>query len=277
MAVADITEWTQLDVTQKGGVVYAVLNHPDTRNPWNSKLNEEIDRLLEAATDDPSVKVVAVRGDGPVFTSGADLKEVAERFVTTGKFVPEARRRLPGLPRAWYFPKPLIAGVHGFVGPEGLHFLTFCDFVIAAEGTRFSYEHSRIGTGWPTGEPLAFYFPIRVFKKLLMMGGWFDAQTAHDLHFVQRVVAPADLVTELGSWAQDLEMIPSEGIRAAKLGIHRQYEAMGVAAIELTKERGGGGDLTPEDAAFFRTVHERGVRAALAGRDADFNQDIAKI
>ncbi|TQC43161.1 enoyl-CoA hydratase/isomerase family protein [Rhodococcus sp. WS4] len=277
MAVADLKDWEQIDVTHDGGVVNIVINQAERRNAWNSQLTKEIDVLLEAATDDPSVKVVTVRGDGPVFTSGADLKEVAARYVTTGKFVPEARRRLPGLPRAWYFPKPLIAGVHGFVGPEGLHFLTYCDFVIAAEGTRFSYEHSRIGTGWPGGEPLAFHFPIRVFKKLLMMGGWFDAETAHELHFVQRVVAPDDLPGELGKWAHDLAMIPSEGMRAAKLGIHRQYEAMGVAAIEYTKERDSGGDLTPEDAAFFRTVHEHGVRAALAGRDADFNQDTAKI
>ena len=48
--------------------------------------------------------------------------------------------------RSWYFPKPLIAGVHGFVGPEALKTIATFDFVLAARpGTRFSYEQARVG------------------------------------------------------------------------------------------------------------------------------------
>ncbi|RNL62907.1 enoyl-CoA hydratase/isomerase family protein [Nocardioides marmoriginsengisoli] len=277
MRVADIDDWELLSVTQEEHVVHVVLDNPSTRNAWSHRLNTEMDRLLEVATDDDSVRVVSVSANGPVFTSGADLKAVAAEYVTTGSFTPEARKRLPGLPRAWYFPKPLIAGVHGFVGPEGLHFLTYCDFVLAEEGTRFSYEHSRIGTGWPNGEPLAFHFPIRVFKKLLMMGGWFDAETAHSLHFVQRVLPTGKLRAELDRWACDLAQVPPEGMRAAKVGIHRQYEAMGVVDIEMTKERGSNGELTPEDALFFRTVHDKGIREALKTRDASFDTELGRI
>lgn len=275
--IEDARDWSQFAVEQSGPVVNVLLNRPEARNAWTQRLSTEIDELLAVAEDDDSVKVVTIRGEGPVFTSGQDLKEVADRFVQTGEFRPDAQQRLPGLPRAWYFSKPLIAAVHGFVGPAGLHFLTYCDFVLAAAGTRFSYEHSRIGTGWPTGEPLAFYLPMRVYKRLLMMGGWFDAETASDFHFVQRVVDPELLVDELDRWARDLAKIPRAGMRAAKLGIHRQYEAMGVAAIELGRERASGGELSPEDARFFQTVHERGVRAALSGRDADFDTDLGRI
>ena len=139
--------------------------------------------------------------------------------------------------RSWYFPKPLIAGVHGFVGPEALKTIATFDFVLAAPGTRFSYEQARVRTSAPGGNPLVFLLPMRVWKKLILMGGWFSAEQALDFDFVQRVVAEPDLRAQVRAWAEHLAVMPSADVQIAKQGIHRQYELMGMLTMEMLHNR----------------------------------------
>src|SRR5258708_32506522 len=70
-----------------------------------------------------------IRGNGAVFSAGHDLKESDTSWHSAWE---------RALERAWYFYKPLIAGVHGFVGPAANAWLATFDFIIAAAGTRFS-------------------------------------------------------------------------------------------------------------------------------------------
>src|SRR2546430_6997847 len=54
--------------------------------------------------------------------------------------------RVPTLERAWYFKKPLIIGVHGYVGPHANHMLGPADFVIAAKETRLDRKSTRLNS-----------------------------------------------------------------------------------------------------------------------------------
>lgn len=270
------TTYNTLRVEVDGPIADVILDRPEKRNAINFEMVHELDdALTEAATDD-AVRVVTLRGAGPVFSAGHDLHDVQElaRAQARGEHHPELDPLAPPrLMRAWYFPKPLVAGVHGFVGPEALKILANVDFVLAAPGTRFSYEQSRVATGAPGGNPLPFLLPLRVWKKLLMMGGWFDAEQALDFHFVQRVVPADELAAEVRSWATYLATGPDRAaLEAAKLGIHRQYELMGLANMELVQNRI---DRRGEDLASWDTG--QGLGAALASRDAGADPGISRV
>jgi enoyl-CoA hydratase/carnithine racemase len=197
-----------------------------------------------------------------------------------------AKRRLwpppgvdnPMLPRSWYFRKTLIAGVHGYVGPYAQRMIAPFDIVIAAEGTRFSWEQARMGS---QNHPLAIYafqLPMRVLKQLLLLGGWFDAEKAAELHLVQRVVAQEALSAEVGKFADAASALTVETIAAYKEGIHRMYEIAGLNGMigignsvnaHVAGSRGG---------EFHGTLNETGnMGEALKLREAGIDCDVTQV
>jgi enoyl-CoA hydratase/carnithine racemase len=274
---ADLGNWNTLLTERDGDVLHVWLNRPDARNAWTAEMHHEFDRVLDEAEDDAGVKVVTLRGKGKIFSAGHDLKEVAGGYSSTGRPGGWDPHEVPHIRRPWYFSKPLIAGVHGYVGPIAFAMLTCCDFILAVEGTRFSFEQARMGGGAPGASPQVFHFRPGVWKKLLMMGGWMDAAQARDLHFVARLLAdePA-LDAELQRWAAQLALVPTKQLRAAKVGIHRQYELMGLAQMGLVQNRESGHG-SPEDMKWFSTVMEKGLKEALKERDAQFDQEVSRV
>ena len=57
------------------GVATIALNRLEVRNALNLEMCFALLDVTERAQKDPSIKVVFVRGNGPVFCGGADLKE----------------------------------------------------------------------------------------------------------------------------------------------------------------------------------------------------------
>jgi enoyl-CoA hydratase len=272
------TDYETLLVKVDGPIVEVLLNRPDKRNAITFQMVKDFNSVLGEAKYDRAVRVVTVCGEGKVFSAGhdlADVKGVAEAR-ERGEAHPEIDPLLPEVPmRSWYFPKPLVAGVHGFVGPEAMKTIATFDFVLAASGTKFSYEQARVRTSAPGGNPLVFLLPMRVWKKLILMGGWFTAEQALDFHFVQRVVAEADLRSEVRAWAEHLATMPSGDVQIAKQGIHRQYELMGMLNMEMVQNRL---PPLPADAAdTFWSAMGDDMKNALARRDSDVDPSVTRI
>jgi crotonobetainyl-CoA hydratase len=275
MAIA--TDYQTLLVSQRGPVLDVQLNRPHARNALNLQLHQEWDALLDIAEDDPEIRVIALTGAGPVFSAGHDLKEVAAGYAANGVPSGWPLHEPPHLPRSWYFKKAIIAGVHGFVGPAANHFLAPVDFIIAASGTRFSFEQTRMGGGGAGGTIIAFQIPMRALKKLYMAGGWFDAETALEWQYVQRVEPTVeDVAREVAAWADELARIPDRQMASAKEGIHRIYELAGLVNVVSVQNKASGHG-SARDMSFFQLVEEKGLQEALKLRDAGFDKTIAKI
>ena len=54
-------------------VRHVVLNRPEKRNAFNQELVLATGAALRAAADDPAVRCVVLRGNGPVFSAGMDV------------------------------------------------------------------------------------------------------------------------------------------------------------------------------------------------------------
>lgn len=270
------TDFETLLVKREGPIVNITINRPEARNAFTFKMKEEFDEIFDATDEDDEVRVLTVVGSGEIFSAGHDLKEVAEGYATTGE--PSGWKKVKGnfVNRMWYYPKPIIVGVHGYVGPIAQDFVSHCDFVIAAENTRFSFEQARMGGGSPGATPLVFHFPIRVWKKLLMTGGWYTAEQAEKWDFVQRVVPREEVENEVRHWAEQISKVPLKQVMAAKTGIHRQYELMGLVNMAGVQNRESGHG-SPEDMVFFKTVLEKGLKEAVKGRDSDFDETFSQI
>jgi enoyl-CoA hydratase len=273
--VSNYDDYKTLLVNLDAPVLEVVLNLPDSRNAITYPMEAEIWRVGKEASDDDRVKVITLTGAGDLFCAGHDLKEVASGYATVGR--PAGKPyRIPGLFPLWYCTKPIVAGVHKYVGPMGADLLAHCDFVIAAENTRFSWEQARMGGGVMAYSPLVFQLPMRVWKKMCMAGGWFSGEDALKWDFVQRVVPREELETTVRHWADQLAMVPIRQLVAAKQGIHRQYEIMGLVNMAcIQNAETGHGD--PEDKLFFQMVMDVGLKKALEFRNDGVDTDFTRI
>ncbi|HEV3313207.1 MAG TPA: enoyl-CoA hydratase/isomerase family protein [Chloroflexota bacterium] len=269
-------EYLQVQVDE-AGIADVVLNRPEKRNALTRRMQVDFDQILMEAMLEDEIKVVMLRGAGKVFSAGADLIEAGQSYLDTGNYVEKDPNAPPHLRRAWYFTKPLIAGVHGYVGPRATMILGNFDFLIAAEGTKFSFEHSREAARGVGGEPFHLQVPMRVLKKLIMMGGWFDAEQALDLHIVQRVVPVDEVAAETRRWAEELAKIPTEHFQVAKMSIHRMYELMGLLNMKAVQNLEVGHPPTKENQAWWAEAVEGGLTKALPSRDGGFDDDIARL
>src|SRR5262249_36522044 len=124
-------DFETLAVIQSDGVVYAMTH----------EMKAELDAALDEAEIDSGVTAVVLRGEGPVFSAGHDLKQQFGGKPFQARTFPHASPSVhPKLPRAWYFRKPLIGAVHSYVGASAIALVACCDFNIAATGTRFSCD-----------------------------------------------------------------------------------------------------------------------------------------
>ena len=215
-------------------------------------------------------------GNGVVFTAGHDIGDPElVAHLSDGQLRRHSRRALP---RDWYFPKPLIAAVQGYVGPGGFELTASADFIIAAEQTRWGFEFVRKAAASPrdTFYILSYQLPMRVLYKLWMMGGWFTAEEALAWSFVQRVVPVEDVRAEARRWAAEAAKVPGPQYAAAKQGVRRFYEVAGLLAAagspDITSGHG-----TDTANAFWRQVQDHGLENALRQRDVGFDEGIAKV
>ena len=257
----------------EGSTLVLTFNRPEVRNAINWTMEREFFLALQAAERLDEITAVVLNGAGEMFSAGHDLIDVSTGPGAASTVDGEMWARQTTMLPSWNFSKPLIAAVHKFVGPFANGILLTFDFIIAAEGTRFSFEHSRISVGRPWGPyPLMYFmFPPRVVYKLWALGGWMDAEQAHELHYVQRVVPMEDLESTALHWAEQCSLIDPEGFKATKKGMHEMYEAMGLPEmVEVGRAADAhaepGGDR--EEPGVQQGWQEQGIKAALALRDA---------
>jgi enoyl-CoA hydratase/carnithine racemase len=270
----------------RDGILEIMLNRPEKRNAINDTMETEFNAALDAAEMDPEVQVVTLKGSGQVFSAGHDLKGQP----VWPAIYPNTRPSAPlTLPRAWYFRKPLIAGVHEYVGPYAMAYVACCDSTIASRGTRFSLEALRAGahSQIPYGPWAVLYtqLPMKVITKLFLVGGWMDAEEANRHQFVQRVVDRSELDAETQRWAEEAREMSSPKYAEAKHAVRRVYETMCLSwAQQIPGPATGAGfeagfkEQNVMTTSEWRSVWDKqGLQEALRVRDEKFDVEVGRV
>lgn len=188
--------------TLSEGVLTLTLNRPAKRNALDAELIECLHAALDRADTDPAVRVVALRGAGKDFCSGADLAELlasADRSPADNER--DALRLGELFVRIRALPRPVVAVVHGRALAGGAGLATACDIVLAARGAQFGYPE--IQRGFVPAMVLAVLRRLageRAAFDLVATGRLVGADEARTLGLVTTVVDEA----ELGSAAATL-------------------------------------------------------------------------
>ncbi len=256
---------------RREGLALLTLNRPDKLNAVNGAMIEQLDRALDDAEADPSVRVIVLAGAGRAFSAGFDLDmDVA----SDGPPDPEAVRRALQkdfriIMRFWDCQKVTVAAAHGYCLGSAMELALACDLTIAADDCRFGAPEVRFGSGivamllpWLVGPKHA--------KYLLLSGD--DRVSAADalaMGLVNRVVPAARLLDEALELGRRIAANDALAVKLTKQAINRSLDIAGMRqamlqALELdivieTSE-------TAESREFNEILKRDGAKAAIAWR-----------
>ena len=216
----------------EAGVATICLNRPEARNALNLAMCDELVVAANAATGDPSVKLVLVRAAGSAFCAGADLKERQGMDETQVR-----ARRIKGFDAyaaLEALPMPVVAVVEGAAVGSGCEIAAACDFIIATPAASFRTPEAIRGTVGAT-QRLARVLGKRLAKDMMYTGRTLSAGEALAHGLVSRLVAPEDLEATVASIVKAITEAPPQSLRLAKRTIDRgvELDPQGALAAEI--------------------------------------------
>jgi len=228
------------------GVATIMLNRPERSNAIDQRMLDELMQQFSRLAADDRTRIVAFRGAGKHFCSGADLVARAnapdEPAQQGGAAQTSIVDMLAALDR---FPKPTIAVVHGAAIGGGAAITACCDIVLAAEGAFFSVPEVRVGMP-PLGVTPFVIRAIghRSFRRYGLTGERFGAAEALRIGLAHEVVS-ADKLEEKFDAIVDALLLGAPGAqRTLKDGM--EHSASPKVAEILARRASHGSPRTPE-------------------------------
>jgi enoyl-CoA hydratase/carnithine racemase len=204
-----------------GGVATVTLNRPGQRNAMNAALLASLSDRFEALDANREVRVVVIRGAGPAFCSGMDLKEMEARG--GAQSADPENGVIEVLARVERSRHPTIAMVHGDAIAGGCELALHCDLRVAADVARFGMPLARIGLVVPfrLGQKLVEIIGPAHTRHLLFTGQPIDARRAHEIGMVHQVVPAAELEAATAQLAQGIARNAPLALSGIKATIQR--------------------------------------------------------
>lgn len=217
-------------VSLEGGIATIALDRPEVRNALNLEMCSGLIETLRQVGLDPAVRVVFVRGNGPVFCGGADLNErkgKSEEWIRARRLKAfDAYEAIEALPM------PCIALVHGAAIGSGVEIAAACDFIVATPDATFRTPEAQRGTVGAT-QRLPRILGKRLAKDLMFTGRVLTAEEARAAGFVSRISSDLDAVKE--EIAESILKAPPLALRLAKRAIDRgvELDPRGARQVEI--------------------------------------------
>ncbi len=129
----------------RGAVRHIVLNRPEKRNAMSQELLRALASALREAAAEESVHCVVLRGEGPVFSAGVDLVELAASADTPGRLRPFRETFLECANLCESMAKPVICQIHRTCVGGALEVALGCDLRIASDDATLGLPEVKFG------------------------------------------------------------------------------------------------------------------------------------
>ncbi len=221
--------------TAEDGVAVITLNRAEKRNALSLDVMRELIAAFDAAGADRSIKVAILRGVGPVFSAGHDLREMLERSVEEYRTVFDTCVRLMETIQA--IPQPVIAEIAGIATAAGCQLVATCDLAVASSAAKFATPGVKIGL-FCTTPMVALTRAIgrKRAMEMLLTGEMIGADTAAEWGLVNRVVAPAELESATRALARQIASAAGFVIGLGKAAFYAQIDLDQPKAYAYAKE-----------------------------------------
>jgi enoyl-CoA hydratase/carnithine racemase len=221
-------------VETDGGILTLTMARADKKNALTNAMYGVLADAIERAETDPAIRVVLIRGEGDMFTSGNDVGEFAA--IATGQIQGERHvsRFLQALARS---SRPLVAAVQGRAVGVGTTMLLHCDLVVLADNALLSTPFVSLALVPEASSSLLM--PLRIGYarafEMFALGETVDAASALAWGIANRVVPLDRLDAEARALAGRLAKQPAGAVSATKR-LMRDPEVL-MAQIRTESER----------------------------------------
>ena len=229
------TETQQISVEKREAAAVLTLNLPDQRNPLSLSMMQDLrDRLLEIGQDH-EIRVVVIKGEGKVFSSGHNLKEMTGRTLEDQREIFDVCSQM--MQAVQQIPQPVIAQVHGIAAAAGCQLVATCDLAVAADSTLFLTPGVRIGLFCSTPMvALSRNVGRKRAMEMLLTGEPISAETAVDWGLINRAVPQDDLDTEVWDLVEKLSAWSPMTMGVGKQAFYAQVDVPQAEAYTLMSE-----------------------------------------
>jgi enoyl-CoA hydratase/carnithine racemase len=248
----------------RGSVRHVLMTRAEKRNAMNGDLLLALQEAFTDAARDDSVHIVVVRGDGPMFSSGADLgglADLAEQphmlrafrsvFIDTFNLLEEMT-------------KPTICQIHGGCIGGAMELALACDMRVMAEDAVCGLLETRIGLIPDVGgcSRLPAIVGLGVAKEMIMASKIIDGREAHRVGFANRIAPADELDAATEGLVNELLACAPTAVGLAK----RVMDAAAKPALAATLEQ----EVTAQQVCASTEDFAEGTRAFREKRDPEF-------
>lgn len=222
-------------VERDADVAIVSLDRAEKRNALSLELMTQLRERFEELGRDRGVRAVVLRGEGPAFSAGHDLRELLDRDADAYREIFDACVRLMETIQA--IPQPVIAEVEKVATAAGCQLVATCDLVVASTEATFATPGVRIGLFCSTPMvALTRAIGRKRAMEMLLTGEPIDAQTAASWGLVNRVVPPGEVHAAALALAHKIAEASRTVVGIGKAAFYAQVELDQPHAYAYTKD-----------------------------------------
>ena len=212
-----------ISTSVEGDIATVTIDRQEVRNALNGQVMRDVRAALDGLREDESVGVVVFTGAGEKsFAAGADISELKER--TALDALSSGMQRL--YDEIEGYEKPTIAAVNGYALGGGCELAMACDIRVAAENAKFGQPEVNLSIipGAGGTQRLSRLVGVGKATELILTGEVIDAQEAHRIGLVSKVVPQSELMDSAREMASKILSKGPLAIRLAKIAVSRGAE-----------------------------------------------------
>jgi len=244
-----------------GGVAKVVLNRPKY-NTINGEVLDGLDRIITEVWSDPEIRVVVVTGEGPIFSSGADLGQFFANHVAFMEFNRRGERIMRRLTE---LPKLTIAVMKGYALGGALELAASCDIRLATEDVQLGFPEVTRGIvpGWSGTQRIPRLIGLTQATSLVLTSERISGPKAVQIGLATKLIPPGDPDEYALKYAAELAQSQAPvAVMLAKRLLNKGAEVPSDVGLEM--------EAAAQGVLFGTEDIKEGVAAFLGKRKPEF-------
>jgi enoyl-CoA hydratase len=226
----------ELTIEERGPLLVITLNRPAKRNALTRAMLARLAEIFTATGERRDLRAVVLTGAGAAFCAGTDIAELAGLDEAGARAA--AARGQATCDAIELCAVPVIAALNGAATGGGCELALACHLRVAADHASFSLPEIRLGMMPAYGGTQRLARAVGRGRALgaLLTGDTIAAEEALRLGLVNRVVAPAQLLSEAEALAATLAAQAPLALRACLAAVTRGTRLPLAAGLQLEAE-----------------------------------------
>ena len=220
-----MSEFEYFTLAMEGSIATVTLSRPDRMNAMGVGPWREIHLVQDEIEANREIRAVIIKADGPHFSVGIDLKDLAG---VNSEYVIDNINHLQRTYSRWQeMNAVVIAAVHGLCYGAATEMICACDIRVASEDAKFGMQEVNFGLSPDMGgtQRLPRLVGAGQAKRMILACEEIDAKEAREIGFVEIVVPREELYARAEKLARRIVEKPPWAVRFGKKAINAAQDS----------------------------------------------------